>query len=126
MSEYTAEHAAKKAPTPEIEAWPNQYNDRDYWIEITMPEFTCVCPKTGLPDFATINIRYIPDEVCLELKSLKLYLNSYRNVGIFHENVANQIRDDIIKAASPRKLEVETDFNVRGGLHTIVKTVYEK
>ena len=124
MKEYTAEHAKKSAETPEIEAWPNQYADRDYWIEISMPEFTCVCPKTGLPDFATINIQYIPDQTCLELKSLKMYLNSFRNVGIFHENVANQIRDDIVKYAAPRKLEVESDFNVRGGLHTIVKTKY--
>ena len=126
MKEYTAEHAKKSAETPEIEAWPNQYADRDYWIEISMPEFTCVCPKTGLPDFATINIRYIPDQTCLELKSLKMYLNSFRNVGIFHENVANQIRDDIVKYAAPRELEVESDFNVRGGLHTSVKTKYLK
>ena len=124
MKEYTKEHAEKRANTPEIEAWPNQYADRDYWIEISMPEFTCVCPRTGLPDFATINIRYIPDQVCLELRSLKLYLNSFRHVGIFHENVANQIRDDIIKYASPRKLFVETNFNVRGGLHTVIKAEY--
>ncbi|GAB4187838.1 MAG: preQ(1) synthase [Calditrichia bacterium] len=126
MSEYTEKHAQSIGETPEIEVWPNQYKDRDYWIEVSIPEFTCVCPRTGLPDFATVNIRYIPDETCMELKSLKMYMIAYRNMGIFHENVANKIRDDIIKACNPRKLEVETDFNIRGGIHTVVKTVYEK
>ena len=126
MGEYTEEHAKSMGKTPDIEVFPNQFPDRDYWIEISVPEFTCVCPRTGLPDFATIHIRYIPDQYCMELKSLKMYMVAYRNMGIFHENVANKIRDDIIKYCNPRKLEVIADFNVRGGLHTVVKTFYEK
>ena len=126
MSDYTKEHAEKWHERPEIEAWPNQFSDRDYTIAITIPEFSCVCPKTGLPDYATIYIDYVPDKTCMELKSLKMYMHSFRDVGVFHENVANLIRDDIIKSCNPRELTVETDFNVRGGIHTTVTAFYEQ
>ena len=126
MPDYTKEHAEKWHDRPEIEAWPNQFSDRDYTIAITIPEFSCVCPKTGLPDYATIYIDYVPDKTCMELKSLKMYMHSFRDVGVFHENVANLIRDDIIKSCNPRELTVETDFNVRGGIHTTVTAFYEQ
>ncbi|MCC7431729.1 NADPH-dependent 7-cyano-7-deazaguanine reductase QueF [bacterium] len=121
MKEYTDEHAKSTLQNaPQLEAWENQYADRDYEISISIPEFTCVCPRTGQPDFATIYINYVPDKTCVELKSLKLYIASYRNVGIFHENVANKILDDFVKACNPRKITVKSDFTVRGGIHTIV------
>lgn len=126
MTGYTKEHAKKWHERPEIEAWPNQFSDRDFTISIRIPEFTCLCPKTGLPDFATIYIDYIPDQLAMELKSLKMYMHSYRDVGVFHENVANLIRDDIIKSCQPRKLTVKADFNLRGGVHTYVTVEYEK
>ena len=108
-------------PTKQLETFPNPHPDRDYEIRFECPEFTCLCPKTGQPDFATIRINYIPDELCVELKSLKLYLWSYRNEGAFHEAVTNQILDDLVNATRPRKLEVEVDFYIRGGIHTVVK-----
>jgi 7-cyano-7-deazaguanine reductase len=126
MSEYTKEHAANKHERPAIECWPNQFPDRDYSIHIEVPEFTCICPRTGLPDFATIIIDYSPDAICMELKSLKMYMHSYRNVGIFHENVANLIRDDIIQACNPRHLKVTSDFNIRGGIHTVVTVEHHR
>ena len=89
------------------------------------PEFTCLCPKTGQPDFATIRIRYIPDKICIELKSLKLYLWSFRSEGAFHEAVTNRILDDLVAACRPRSMRVEADFNVRGGIHTVVTATYE-
>jgi len=107
-------------PSKTIETFPNPEPSRDYEINFTCPEFTCVCPKTGQPDFATIKINYVPDALCVELKSLKLYLWSYRNEGAFHEKVTNQILDDLVKAVSPRFMEVEGDFFVRGGIHTVV------
>ncbi len=118
---YTPQHAAKRAETPELEAWPNQYADRDYEIVVDLPEFTCHCPKTGQPDFATIKISYSPDQTCVELKSLKLYAQAFREVGIFHENVVNQIHDDIRQAIQPRRLEVIAIFNPRGGITTTVR-----
>ena len=111
---------------PLLEVFENQYPDRDYEIEIICPEFTCVCPKTGQPDFATIRLKYVPDKLCIELKSLKLYIFSYRDVGTFHEHVTNKILDDIVEAISPRRAEVVGDFNVRGGIKTVVRAVYEK
>jgi 7-cyano-7-deazaguanine reductase len=105
---------------PEIETWPNAYPEREYTIHIELPEFTSVCPKTGLPDFATIHIDYIPGEVCVELKSLKYYLLAYRNFGLFYESVVNKIMDDIIKAASPRTITVTGEFTARGGLATSI------
>jgi 7-cyano-7-deazaguanine reductase len=103
-----------------IETFPNPAPERDYAIEIRCPEFTSVCPKTGQPDFGTITIRYVPDRACVELKSLKLYLWSYRDEGAFHEAVTNRILDDLVGATSPRFIEVVGDFMVRGGIHTVV------
>ena len=117
---YTDEHASAgvNAELPEIETWPNQY--ADYEIEIVMPEFTSVCPKTALPDFGKIVLRYVPDRLCLELKSLKEYLQSYRNLGIFQENVVNQVLNDVVKWAKPVWAEVKGDFRPRGGISTVV------
>ena len=117
---YTDEHAESgvHAALPEIETWPNQY--ADYEIEIVQPEFTSVCPKTGLPDFGKLVLRYIPDNVCLELKSYKMYLNAYRSLGIFQENVVNRVLQDVVKAAKPKSATVIGDFAARGGLSTLV------
>lgn len=112
--------------TQKLETFKNQYPGRDYEIEITCPEFTCVCPRTGQPDFGVIRIKYVPDELCIELKSLKLYIFSYRNVGEFHEHVTNKILDDIVEASKPIRAEVVGDFNVRGGIKTIVRASYSK
>ncbi|HET7034947.1 MAG TPA: preQ(1) synthase [Thermomicrobiaceae bacterium] len=111
-------------PSKTLETFPNPNPERDYEIAISTPEFTCVCPMTGQPDFATISIRYVPDQRCVELKSLKLYLWSYRDEGAFHEQVTNRILDDLIAATAPRRATVEGDFNVRGGLHTVVTASY--
>jgi 7-cyano-7-deazaguanine reductase len=116
----------KHLKTPKIETWHNIYPDRDYVINIDMPEFTCVCPKTHLPDFAKITIRYIPDKLCIELKSLKYYELFFRNVGIFHENVVNKFLDDLVKACKPRWMEIEGEFNPRGGIKTHVRAEYKK
>lgn len=114
------------APSKELQTFPNPRPGREYEIRFTCPEFTCVCPMTQQPDFATINISYVPDQRCVELKSLKLYLWSYRNEGAFHEAVTNQIMDDLVAALDPLNIEVEGDFYVRGGIHTIVKTSHKK
>ena len=106
----------------EIEVVKNQYLDRDYLVKISIPEFTCVCPRTGHPDFAIIEINYIPDALIVELKSLKLYLQGFRNMGIFHEAVTNKIIDDFRLACKPRKVDVVGRFNPRGGISTIVET----
>ena len=111
--------------TPEIEIFKNQYADKEYIVRLNCPECTCICPKTGLPDFATINLSYIPDEVCIELKSFKLYLVSFRNVGIFHENLINKILDDIVKACKPRWAKVEGIVTPRGGIQTTVTAEYK-
>ncbi len=108
------------APSKVLETFPNPSPERDYEIAMDCPEFTCLCPKTGQPDFATIRIRYVPDRLCVELKSLKLYLWSFRDEGGFHEKVVNGILDDLVRALAPRRLEVVGDFNVRGGIHTVV------
>lgn len=117
---YTPDHAGSglSHPLPEIECWPNQFPG--YEIEIDIPEFTSVCPKTGLPDFATLWIRYVPDQLCLELKSLKEYVHEYRNLGIFQENVVNRVLEDVVRAARPRWCEVRGQFRPRGGLGTLV------
>ncbi|MBI4721150.1 MAG: NADPH-dependent 7-cyano-7-deazaguanine reductase QueF [Chitinivibrionia bacterium] len=107
-------------PARELELFPNPKPERDYEIRMECPEFTCLCPRTGQPDFADIHIRYVPDRLCIELKSLKLYLRSYRNEGAFHEAVINKILDDLSGACEPRFMEVAGDFNVRGGIHTTV------
>ncbi len=116
----------KKQPVKEIEVFLNPHPDRDYEINMECPEFTCLCPKTGQPDFAVILIHYVPDKQCIELKSLKLYLWSYRNEGGFHEKVVNQILDDLVAACKPRRMKVTGDFNVRGGIHTSVTVEYAK
>ncbi|MFA5038600.1 MAG: preQ(1) synthase [Candidatus Omnitrophota bacterium] len=112
--------------TPGIEVWENQYPDKRFEIHIEIPEFTCICPKTGLPDFAVILIDYIPSRSCVELKSLKEYLFFYRNVGIFHEHFANKLMDDFIKACGPRWVKMVTKFNPRGGITTVVTREYRK
>ena len=108
-------------PSKKLEIFPNPNPGRDYQIEMVCPEFTCLCPRTGQPDFATITIRYVPDRSCVELKSLKLYMWSYRNEGAFHEAVTNKICADLAAAMKPRKLSVEADFFVRGGIHTVIR-----
>ena len=108
-------------PSTSLESFPNPNPGRDYEIRFDCPEFTCVCPKTGQPDFATIRIRYTPDERCVELKSLKLYLWSYRDEGAFHEAVTNRILDDLVAACAPRAMTVTGEFWVRGGIATVVE-----
>jgi 7-cyano-7-deazaguanine reductase len=115
-----------KLPTPAVEVFANMYSKREYEIEMEIPEFTAICPKTGLPDFGAITITYVPDKVCLELKSLKEYMVSYRNLGIFHENVVNKVLDDLVKACKPRKMTVYGEYNVRGGIYTSVTAEYVK
>ncbi|GJQ63239.1 MAG: NADPH-dependent 7-cyano-7-deazaguanine reductase [Melioribacteraceae bacterium] len=99
-----------------LETFENEFQDRDYVIEHTAPEFTSLCPKTGQPDFANMNLEYIPDEKCIELKSLKLYYNSYRNEGVFYESLTNKILDDLVEKCAPRWMKLTADFNVRGGI----------
>ena len=111
-------------PQLELESFPNRNPDRNYLVSFECPEFTCVCPKTGQPDFATIKIRYIPGDVCVELKSLKLYLWSFRDQGIFHEDVTNKIADHLKEVIAPRYLQVIGDFMIRGGIHTIIETSF--
>ena len=107
-----------------LQVFPNPKPERPYEIEIRTPEFTCICPVTGQPDFAEITLRYIPDQVCVELKSFKLYMWSFRDEGAFHEAVTNKILDDLVAAMKPRKLVVEGDFYVRGGIRTVVEVAY--
>lgn len=111
-------------PSKKLEVFSNPNPERDYEIRMECPEFTCLCPRTGQPDFAVIRIVYVPDTLCVELKSLKLYFWSFRNEGAFHEAVINRILDDLVKAVRPRRMEVEGDFYVRGGIHTVVKVTY--
>lgn len=113
-------------PSRELETFPNPKPERDYEIRFTCPEFTCLCPLTGQPDFATIHIRYRPDQRCVELKALKLYLWSFRDQGAFHEAVTNQILDELVAATQPRSMVVESDFMVRGGIHTVVEARYDR
>ncbi|MSR62305.1 MAG: NADPH-dependent 7-cyano-7-deazaguanine reductase QueF [Planctomycetes bacterium] len=108
-------------PSRALETFPNPNPGRDYEIRLEAPEFTCLCPKTGQPDFATLRVRYVPDQYCVELKSLKLYLWSFRDEGAFHEAVTNRILDDLVAALAPRRMSVEADFLVRGGIHTVVE-----
>jgi 7-cyano-7-deazaguanine reductase len=107
-------------PSKQLETFPNPARDTDYTIRMTLPEFTCLCPKTGQPDFATFDLEYVPDELCVELKSLKLYLWSFRDEGAFHEAVTNRIADDLARACVPRYLRLTGKFNVRGGIYTSV------
>lgn len=109
-----------------LEVFDNQYRDRDYTVIHEAPEFTSVCPKTGQPDFATIVIEYIPDKFCIELKSLKFYLNSYRNDGIYFESVTNKILDDLVEVCKPRYMFITAEFNVRGGISSTIEAEYVK
>ena len=111
---------------PAIAVVDNLVRERLYTVSFTIPEFTCVCPMTGQPDFATLQVTYIPDRSLIELKALKLYINAYRNVGIFHEFVTNKILSDLVAACQPLRMEIEGDFNVRGGIQTVVKAAYER
>ena len=113
------------APSKILETFPNPEPGRDYEINMECPEFTCVCPRTGQPDFATIRIRYVPAQLCVELKSLKLYLWSYRDEGAFHEAVVNRILDDLVQAIRPKTMTVVGDFNVRGGIQTTVTASHD-
>ncbi|MBN2105323.1 NADPH-dependent 7-cyano-7-deazaguanine reductase QueF [bacterium] len=109
-----------------LTAVPNQYQDRDYEVSISLPEFTSLCPISGYPDFATIHVKYIPDQDIIELKSLKLYINQYREKEIFHEESVNRILDDIVSCIRPRWIEVVGDFNPRGNVKTVVRAEYKK
>ncbi len=109
-----------------LEAVPNPTAQRDYLIALECPEFTCLCPRSGFPDFATIRIRYVPDRSVVELKSLKLYLNGYRDRGVFHEAAVNQILDDLVATIAPRWIQVVGDFNVRGNIKTVVTAVHRQ
>ena len=109
-----------------LETFTNKVKNKDYTIDITCPEFTSLCPKTGQPDFAVIRISYVPDKLCVELKSFKLYMFSYRNIGEFHEHVTNKILDDFVKACKPKYASITGDFNIRGGIKTVVQAEYKK
>jgi 7-cyano-7-deazaguanine reductase len=124
MAEYSADHARAgiNAPLPRIECFRNQF--KNYEITISIPEFTSVCPRTGLPDFGTITIRYVPNQWCIELKSLKTYILAYRNLGIFYENAVNRILRDFVKASKPVKAIVTGEFNVRGGMKSVIEASY--
>lgn len=124
---YTDDHAASgtKAELPPLETWPSQYED-DYEVTITIPEFTSICPKTGLPDFATLVVTYVPDTECVELKSFKEYLLAYRNLGIFNENVVNRVLADLVAATRPRQMSVRGVFTPRGGIQTTIEARWPK
>jgi 7-cyano-7-deazaguanine reductase len=113
-------------PSRQLETFPNPKRDRDYLIRFECPEFTCLCPKTGQPDFATIRVEYVADALCVELKSWKLYLWSYRDEGAFHEAVTNRILDDLVAATKPRRARVEAEFKVRGGITTTIVAEHGK
>ena len=113
-------------PSKTLETFDNPQRDRDFIIRIDMPEFTCLCPKTGQPDFATLHLEYVPDEKCVELKSLKLYVWSYRDEGAFHEAITNRILDDLVAATQPRFMRLTARFNVRGGVYTAVVAEHRK
>jgi 7-cyano-7-deazaguanine reductase len=112
--------------TPKLEVWKNQYQDKLYTICLDIPEFTCICPKTGLPDFALIKIEYSPGKFCIELKSLKMYTIFYRNLGIFHEHVVNKILEDFVRVVKPRWAKITGEFNPRGGITTTVVREYKR
>jgi 7-cyano-7-deazaguanine reductase len=116
----------RRLKTPAIEVWKNQYADKIYTITLDVPEFTCICPKTGLPDFAVIKIEYSPAKYCIELKSFKLYTIFFRNLGIFHEHVINKVLEDFVKAAQPRWVKITGVFNPRGGITTTVTREYKR
>jgi len=110
----------------ELQRFENRTKVRKYTIEFTCPEFTCLCPLSGFPDFATISIKYVPDQYCVELKSLKLYINKFRDTKTFHEDVTNLILDDLVKLLDPHEIEVAGDFAVRGNIHTLITSTHKK
>ena len=112
-------------PSKRLKTFANPAPRRDYWIRMELPEFTCLCPMTGQPDFATLSLEYVPDRLCVELKSLKLYLQGFRQRGIYYEHVTNVILDDLVAALRPRRITVEGEFNVRGGISSVVRASYE-
>src|SRR5438309_12044573 len=116
----------RSRPSKRLQTFPNPARSRDYRITMEIPEFTCVCPMTGQPDFATLLLDYVPDKLCVELKSLKLYIWSYRGEGTFHEAVTNRILDDLVRATQPRLMRLEARFNVRGGIYTTVIAEHRK
>src|SRR4030043_1988324 len=124
MPEYTKSHARSgiDTPLPKIECFENQF--KSYEITISIPEFTSICPRSGLPDFGTITIRYVPNKSCAELKSLKMYILAYRNLGIFYENAVNRVLKDFVKAVKPIQAVVTGEFNVRGGMKSIIEVAY--
>ena len=124
MAEYTDKHARSgiDTPLPKLECFKNQF--KYYEISISIPEYTSVCPRTGFPDFGTITIRYIPDKWCVELKSLKMYILAYRNLGIFYENAVNRILRDLVKVSKPIQATVTGEFNVRGGMKSVIEASY--
>jgi 7-cyano-7-deazaguanine reductase len=126
MRNYTEDHAKAgiDASLPAIECWENQYPG--YHIEIVVPEYTAICPKTGLPDFGTIYIQYVPDQWCLELKSLKEYINAFRNIGIFYENVVNRILKDLVAACKPVSMTIRGEFAPRGGIQSRIEARYTR
>ena len=113
-------------PSRELDTFANPEPDRDYTISMKLPEFTCLCPMTGQPDFATLHLHYVPDQLCVELKSLKLYIWSFRDEGAFHETVTNRILSDLVEAISPRYMKLTADFSVRGGIYTSVTVEHRK
>lgn len=126
MAEYTPDHARSgiDAALPKLEVWPNQF--RDYEITIQVPEYTSICPKTNLPDFGTVTLRYVPDRVCLELKAFKVYILGYRSLGIFYENAVNRILRDVVEACQPVRAVVRGEFNVRGGMKSVIEARHPK
>ena len=121
----------RSTPREEMELYPldtfrYEYPGKEIWVEFEMPEFTAICPFSDFPDFAVIKLKYVPNERCIELKSLKLYINSFRNVKVFHEHVINMILDDFVKACDPLRVEIEGDFHVRGNIKTVVRASYTK
>ena len=126
MGEYAEEHAKSgiNAPLPSIDCWPNQYPG--YEISISMPEFTSICPKTGQPDFAVLTLVYVPNRWCAELKSFKLYIHAYRNLGIFYENAVNRILGDVVAACQPLSAKVTGEFNTRGGMRSVIEANYKR
>jgi len=119
-------YGARIIEEAQLERFENRTKVRRYQVEFSCPEFTCLCPRSGFPDFATINIKYVPDQWCVELKSLKLYINKYRNMNVFHEDVVNIILEDLVKLLDPHEIEVVGDFNVRGNIKTIIRADHRK
>ena len=120
------QHHIRSLKMPDIEVWKNQYPQRKYTVHLTTDECTCICPKTGLPDFVTLHIDYVPHKTCIELKSFKLYLVAYRSIGIFHEHLVNRILDDLVKACHPHSARVEGIVAPRGGIETTVTAEYRR